>query len=176
MKFAVWCTQRNLFQILLNYTQIRLYLPFSDSFGTRQTSVWSQISRWMENTIWFMFDWIRFGEYFSVCGAEVKWIFCGGFSATLREKEQLQCPPGRKGRNRKEKFNTIIFKWNEVNNHKENFIYGHNRFKFTPGRRGRKMKKKFNYNHIRFKSNRSLALFKTNQILITPTYCLRKWV
>ena len=33
-------TQRNLFKILLNQTNIRLYLPVSDWFGTKRTSVW----------------------------------------------------------------------------------------------------------------------------------------
>jgi len=31
--FALY-TQKNLFKILLNQTEIRLYLPFSDRFGT----------------------------------------------------------------------------------------------------------------------------------------------
>ena len=29
-----YCTQRNLYEILLNQTKIRLYLPCNDSFGT----------------------------------------------------------------------------------------------------------------------------------------------
>ena len=33
-------TQRDLFEILLNQNEIRLYLPFSDWFGTKRTSVW----------------------------------------------------------------------------------------------------------------------------------------
>ena len=33
------CTQRNLFEILLNQTEIRLYLPYSNWFGTKRTSV-----------------------------------------------------------------------------------------------------------------------------------------
>ena len=37
------CTQRNLFEILLNQTEIGLYLPFSDWFGTKRTSFWFQI-------------------------------------------------------------------------------------------------------------------------------------
>ena len=32
-------TQRNLFGILLNPTEIRLHLPVSDRFGTKRTSV-----------------------------------------------------------------------------------------------------------------------------------------
>ena len=36
------CTQRNLFEILLNQTKIKLYLPFSDSFGTKRKFVWFQ--------------------------------------------------------------------------------------------------------------------------------------
>ena len=61
------CAQRNLFESLLNQTEIRLYLPFSDWFGIKQTSVWFQINPKMENTIWFRFDWIRFRKDFSVC-------------------------------------------------------------------------------------------------------------
>ena len=55
-------------EILFNQTEIRLYLPFSDWFGTKRTvSVWFQIDREMLNTIWFRFDLIRFGKDFSVC-------------------------------------------------------------------------------------------------------------
>ena len=36
-------TSRNLFQFLLNQTEIRLYLLFLDWFGTKRTSVWFQI-------------------------------------------------------------------------------------------------------------------------------------
>ena len=50
------CTQRNIFQILLNQTEIRLYLPFSDWYGTKRTSVWFQINLKMVNTIWFKVD------------------------------------------------------------------------------------------------------------------------
>ena len=52
--------QRNIFEILLSQTEIRLYLPFSDWFGTKWTSVWFQINRKMVNTIWFWFDLLRF--------------------------------------------------------------------------------------------------------------------
>ena len=34
------CTQRNYFEILLNHTEIRLYLPFPDWYGTKRSSVW----------------------------------------------------------------------------------------------------------------------------------------
>ena len=51
--------QRNIFEILLNPTEIRLYLTFSDWFGF-------QIDRKRVNTIWFWFDLIRF-----VCVCEV---------------------------------------------------------------------------------------------------------
>ena len=53
-------TNRSLFEILLNKTEIRLYLPFFDWFGTKWTSVWIQINRKMVNTIWFRVDLIRF--------------------------------------------------------------------------------------------------------------------
>ena len=56
IKAVAACTQRNLFEILLNQTEIWLYLPFSDWFGTKRTSVWFQINRIMVNTIRFRFD------------------------------------------------------------------------------------------------------------------------
>ena len=60
-------TQRNIFEILSNQTEIRLYLPYNDWFGTKRTSVLFQINLCMANTIWFRFDLIRFRKYFSVC-------------------------------------------------------------------------------------------------------------
>ena len=60
-------TQKKLFKIILNQPEIRLYLPFSDWFGTKQTSVCLQINRKMVNTIWFQIDLIRFRKDFSVC-------------------------------------------------------------------------------------------------------------
>ena len=59
--------QRNLFEILLNQTKIRLYLPFSDWFGTKRTFFWFQLNWKMVNKIWFRFDLIRFRKDFSVC-------------------------------------------------------------------------------------------------------------
>ena len=59
--------KKNLFQILSNQTKIRLYLPFSDWFGPKQTSVWFQINQKMVNKIWFQFDFIIFRKDFSVC-------------------------------------------------------------------------------------------------------------
>ena len=44
-------TQRNLFEILLNQPEIRLYLLFSDRLGSKRTSVWFQINRKMVDTI-----------------------------------------------------------------------------------------------------------------------------
>ena len=59
-------TRRNILEILSNQTEIRLYLPRTDSFGTKQTpSVWFQINRCTVNTIWFWFDLIRFRKDFS---------------------------------------------------------------------------------------------------------------
>ena len=61
--WRVYCqcyTQRNIFEILLNQTEIRLYIPFSDWFEAKRTSVWFQINRKMLNKIWFLFDLIRF--------------------------------------------------------------------------------------------------------------------
>ena len=60
-------TLRNIFEILLNQPEIRLYLPHSDWFGTKRTSVWFHINRKMVNTNWFRFDSIGFQKYFPVC-------------------------------------------------------------------------------------------------------------
>ena len=60
-------TQRNLFEILLNQPEIWSYLPFSDWFGSKRTSVRVRINRKMVNTIWFRVYLIRFRKYFSVC-------------------------------------------------------------------------------------------------------------
>ena len=49
---TIFYTQRNLLEILLNQTEIRLYLPFSDWFGSKRKSVWIQIYWEMVNTIW----------------------------------------------------------------------------------------------------------------------------
>ena len=59
------------FEILLNKSEIRLYLQYSDWFGSKRTSVWIQINRKMVNTIWFQVDLIRFRKYFSEC--RVSW-------------------------------------------------------------------------------------------------------
>ena len=68
ISFSMWAhAQRNLFEILINQPEIRLYLPFSDWFVTKRTSIWIQIIRKMVNTIWFQVDLIRFQKYFSVC-------------------------------------------------------------------------------------------------------------
>ena len=64
-------TQGNIFEILWNQTEIRLYLPFSEWFGIKRTSVWFQMNRKMVNTIWFRFDFLRFRKDLSVCN----WVF-----------------------------------------------------------------------------------------------------
>jgi len=56
-------THKNILEILLNLTEFRFYLPFSDRFGTKRMSVWFQINRNMVNTIWFRFDF----EKISLC-------------------------------------------------------------------------------------------------------------
>ena len=48
-------TQINLYRIFYQ-TEIKMYLPFSDWFGTKQTSSWFQINGKIINTIWFRFD------------------------------------------------------------------------------------------------------------------------
>ena len=60
-------TQRNLFEILSNEPQIRLYLSFSGWFKTKRMSVWFQINRKMVSTIWFRVHLIRFRKDLSVC-------------------------------------------------------------------------------------------------------------
>ena len=65
-------TQRIFFEILLNQPEIRLYLPFSDIFGIKRTSVWFQIYRGMVNTIWFQFNLIIFWKVFSVCDEQLR--------------------------------------------------------------------------------------------------------
>ena len=60
-------TQRNLFQISLNQTEIKLYSLCTDWFGSKRKSVWIQINWKMLNTIWFQVDLIRFRKYFSIC-------------------------------------------------------------------------------------------------------------
>ena len=63
-----WHTHRELFfEILLNQTEIRLYLPSSDWFGTKRLSVSFQINLKMVNTLWFQFNLIIFRKDFSVC-------------------------------------------------------------------------------------------------------------
>ena len=66
-------TQRNFSGVLLNQPEIMLYLPFSDWFGSKRTSVWIQINRKMVNTIWFQVDLIRFRKLFSVCNELLIW-------------------------------------------------------------------------------------------------------
>ena len=66
IRFQHSCVQRNLFEILLYQTEFRLYFLFSDWFGTNRTFVWFQINLKMVNTIWFLFDSIRFRKYCSV--------------------------------------------------------------------------------------------------------------
>ena len=73
-------TKRNVFEILLNQTEIRLYLSFSNRFWTKRSSVWLQINRKIVNTIWFRFDFIRFRKYFSVCGYK---FLCSSYRAHL---------------------------------------------------------------------------------------------
>ena len=60
-------TQKNIFKFLLNRTEIRLYIPSTDWFGSKRTSVWIQINRKMVNTIWFRVDSVRLQKVFSVC-------------------------------------------------------------------------------------------------------------
>ena len=64
----------NFFRNLIKSNQIRLYLPFSDWFGTKRPFVWFQITRKMVNTIWILFDYIWFRKDFSVCKWNIRSI------------------------------------------------------------------------------------------------------
>ena len=48
---SIACAQRIFFEILLDQNEIRLYLQFSDQFGTKRTSYWFQINQNMVHTI-----------------------------------------------------------------------------------------------------------------------------
>ena len=60
------CTQRNVFWILLNHPEIRLYSPCNDWFGTANGRSFGSKSIEENSTIWFGFDLIRFRKDFSV--------------------------------------------------------------------------------------------------------------
>ena len=79
-------TKRNIFEILLNHTEIRLYLPFCDRFGIKRTSVWFQINRNMVYKIWFRCDLISFRKYFSLCKT---WKIRTTCEPKLRASEEL---------------------------------------------------------------------------------------
>ena len=81
-------TQRNLFKILLNQTEIRLYLPFSNWFGTKWTFVWFQINRKMVNTIWLRFNLIKFWKDFSVCTSHWKKLTSAGRETEISRRNQ----------------------------------------------------------------------------------------
>ena len=73
-------THSNIFEVLLNQPEIRLYKPFSDRFGSKRTSVWIQINRKKVNTIWFRFDLTRLRKNFSVCKYTNKQLFASPIS------------------------------------------------------------------------------------------------
>ena len=66
-------TLTNRFETLLNQPEIRLYVPFSDWFEAKRSSVWFQINRKKVNSIWFQVDLIRFRKDFSVCMIAYIW-------------------------------------------------------------------------------------------------------
>jgi len=78
-------TQRNISEILLNQPEIRWYLPFSNWFGSKRTSVWIQINRKMVNTIWFRVDLTRFRKYFSGCRLHVWSLLFFQSSSTIEK-------------------------------------------------------------------------------------------
>ena len=60
-------TPNYFFEIWLKQPGIISYLPFSEWFRSKRTSIWIHINRKMLNTIWFQVDLIRFRKDFSVC-------------------------------------------------------------------------------------------------------------
>ena len=60
------CTEK-ICGILIIHTEIGFYLPFSDWFGTKRTSVWVQINLKMINTNRFRFELTRLKKILSVC-------------------------------------------------------------------------------------------------------------
>ena len=67
------CTQRNLFGILLNQTEIRLYISFSGWFGAKRLSVWFQINQKIAYTFRFRFDSIIIQKHIPVCIYKHPW-------------------------------------------------------------------------------------------------------
>ena len=61
--------------MLLNQPEIRLYLPFSNWFGSKRTSVWFRINRKMVNKIWFRVDLITFLCVYITCERKFRSIF-----------------------------------------------------------------------------------------------------
>ena len=62
-------------EILPNQTEIRFYLPISDWFGYKRTSVVFQINRCMVNTIWFRVDLIWFRKDFEMISKRSLCVF-----------------------------------------------------------------------------------------------------
>ena len=61
------------FWILLIQTEIRLYISFSDWFGTKRNSLWFQINRKMLSTIWFRLHSTKLREYLPVHAPTMFW-------------------------------------------------------------------------------------------------------
>ena len=78
-------------EILLNQTEIRLYLPCTYWFETKQTvSVWFQINRCMVNTISFRFDLTIFQKDFSVHRIQnIPHTEKPTFSASLNRRKEI---------------------------------------------------------------------------------------
>ena len=56
-------TQTNIFWILLNEPEIRLYLPFFDWFGTKRTSVWFQNQ---SENVKYNLTWVWFNKIWKI--------------------------------------------------------------------------------------------------------------
>ena len=57
-------------EILLNQSKIILYLPYSDWFGSKRMSVWTQFYRKIVNTIWIQVDFNKISKKF-LCVQEI---------------------------------------------------------------------------------------------------------
>jgi len=79
------CAHLHTREILSNQPEIRLYLAFSDWFGTKRTSVWIQINLKMVNTIWFRVDLTRFRKHFSGCRLHVWSLLFFQSSSTIEK-------------------------------------------------------------------------------------------
>ena len=92
MDWAYLYTQRNLFEFLVNQTEIRMYLPSSDWFRTKRNSLWCQMNRKVVNMIWFRFDLTRFWKDFSLRVSQRREIHISKISVSRHNGGILEAP------------------------------------------------------------------------------------